>query len=177
MDIPHEKRFHFRDGSSVGSIEELKRKLEGIGYQEFYHHVNAEKNDFANWIQYVVQDAALAAHLRKVSSIVETVEILNDALAPPSFATDDLQRKIEEESLDIHVAEEPPEMPASLPQEDIANIEALAEELKREEPRQLPTAAHNLSDHDYTRLIVKDFMYGLVFGLIIGLILGRIISL
>ena len=29
---------------------------------------------------------------------------------------------------------------------------------------------------DQMRLIVKDFMYGLVFGLVIGIILGRIIS-
>lgn len=162
MEIPPEKQFHFRDGTSVAGIEELQRKIEGISYQEFYHHVNREKNDFASWVRHVLREEALATELERVQSIVETVEILNDHLHP-AHVNDDLQSKIEEQIFSAQVAHETlamaqePEMPES----------AEAEHARHEMP------AH---EHDRARMIVKDFMYGLVFGLIVGLILGRLIS-
>jgi hypothetical protein len=197
MDIPHEKRFHFHDGSSVGTLEELRDKIRGISYQEFYRHVNAEKSDFANWVRYVLKEEELAKDLEKVSSIVETVEILGDFLEPRSVSslTGDMQERIEEE-LDVHVPMRPdreqerqmrsPPIPAT--QEDAPfDVRTIEEHLRvsgteEEIPRTAsetigaPMSEHILSQGDYTRLIVKDFMYGLVFGLIIGLILGRIIS-
>lgn len=99
MQIPQEKRFHFHDGSSAGSIEELKEKLEKLPYDEFYEHVNEEKNDFASWIEHVVENKSLADKLQQVASIVETVELLNEELhTPPQHDEDyeDLQARIEE---------------------------------------------------------------------------------
>jgi hypothetical protein len=132
MGIPFEKRFHFRDGSSVGSLEELREKIETVSYQEFYHHVNADKNDFANWIQHVMNNERLATDLRHVTSIVETVEIINDHLHPRPVAAPqtDLQSQIEKSVLDAplpaetddHVViEQMPLAPAPqhLPKEDI----------------------------------------------------------
>ncbi len=186
MDVPQEQRFHFHDGSSVGSLKELLKRLENIGYREFYQHVNTEKNDFANWVRHVLHNEELASDMEKVTSIVETVEIINDFLRPrPATAPhDDIQSRIEEERLEIRVPveEKPREAP---PQEE--HLAAIQEHLdKREDPAAESQAAatehpanpdeHVLSKDDYTRLIVKDFMYGLIFGLIIGLILGRILS-
>lgn len=98
MDIPQEKQFHFHDGTAAAGIEQLMRKIETISYQEFYRHVNAEKNDFANWIRYVVKDERLADDLQKVGSIVETVEILESHLHPrPVIASrGDIQSRIED---------------------------------------------------------------------------------
>lgn len=176
MNIPPEKQFHFRDGTSIGSLDQLKEKLEGISYQEFYHHVNDEKNDFANWVRYVLRDEDLADDLEKVTSIVETVEIIGNYLQPHPVedTSEDLQTKIEDE-LGVHVPVE--DVPTITPNE-AAEIE---EESDFEEAPEEPEPArqldeHMLTQHDYTRLIVKDFMYGLIFGLIIGLILGRILS-
>lgn len=194
MDIPHEKHFHFRDGTAVGSLDGLKEKLEGIGYQEFYHHVNDEKNDFANWVRHVLDEEALADDLEKVTSIVETVEILENHLHPRPLeeTSEDLQTKIEDE-IGVHVPVE--DVPTTAPQET-TQIEVLEEhehdhgepddvldEDAHEDSRphhaehaQATHDEHVLTQHDYTKLIVKDFMYGLIFGLIIGLILGRILS-
>ncbi len=101
MDIPFEKRFHFADGVSAGNLEELKLKLEKISYSEFYNHVNAEKNDFANWVKHVLDDEHLAADLRSVNSIVETVEIIEDHLHPRQIfvSRQDIQSKIEDKVL------------------------------------------------------------------------------
>ena len=100
----HEK-FHFRDGSAAGSLEELRDILEHISYQEFYHHVNTEKNDFANWIRDTHSNAELADDLEKVTSIVESVEIINDFVHPlaKDHTHDDIQSKIEEEELKIEI--------------------------------------------------------------------------
>jgi hypothetical protein len=210
MDVPYEKQFHFRDGASAANLEELKRKIESISYQEFYHHVNAEKNDFANWVQYVLKQEELAADLRKVTSIVETVEIINDFLHPqPITATrQDTQSRIEQtiftnplpadvdgrtderivveqvpttapaaenkgEMLDFKIIEEK----AGISRDESKPTAQVQEELfgkPQEEQKAKPALAPH--DTDATRMIVKDFMYGLVFGLLIGLILGRIIS-
>ncbi len=107
MALPPEQRFHFRDGTDVEDLEGLKQKIERISYDEFYNHVNEEKNDFANWIGDVLQQRELAEKLRKVSSIVETVELLNEALYPEKVEQDeqqleqesvpDFQKRIEEE--------------------------------------------------------------------------------
>ncbi len=97
MELEEERRFHFQDGTSVQNLEELKGKIESISYDEFYSHVNEEKNDFAAWIEGVLEQAELANKLRAVSSIVESVEILNEALYPDAAKGDDLQVRIEEQ--------------------------------------------------------------------------------
>ena len=33
----------------------------------FLHHVNEEKNDFAEWVEHVLEDARCAAELRKTT--------------------------------------------------------------------------------------------------------------
>lgn len=191
--MDHEQRFHFEDGGSVGSLEELRDRLEGISYQEFYNHVNAEKNDFANWVRGVLQNEELATDMEKVTSIVETVEIMNDSINPLQGPHDDIQSKIEEEALDMHVETVPTTEPVVEHSEEVADLDVIQEQVEEpqpdEQPEELPEIQHEpeatpeqkpeehvLSQQDYTRLIVKDFMYGLIFGLIIGVILGRILS-
>lgn len=107
-DIPHEKQFHFRDGTSAKSLDELKGKIESISYDEFYGHVSDGKNDFANWIEHVLANKELATRLRSVGSIVETVELLNEELYPEEpqhdahTESDDLQGRIEEQLFADH---------------------------------------------------------------------------
>jgi hypothetical protein len=200
--IPVEKQFHFRDGASAGSLDALKAKIEGMSYQEFYHHVNVQKNDFASWVRYVLKDERLADDLQKVTSIVETVEILNDYLHPRPVTTPrtDMQSRIEQSVFssplpvelnnDLAFEDVPttaPAMPKSTDVSDFTIIEEKPEmdnKIKQElfgaqeqaRPASAPADSQRSAHDDMTRMIVKDFMYGLVFGLIIGIILGRLIS-
>ena len=190
MDIPHEKQFHFADGTAIASLDALRDKLESVSYQEFYEHVNAEKNDFANWVEHVLQDKNLAEDMRKVTSIVETVEILNDYLHPHPQG-DDIQAKIEEEE-DVHppVEEVPTTEPSPEVTDDEANLEVIQESMEEpaeeshDEPE--PESASEESQHEKEfvlsprekkMLIVKDFIFGMLAGLFLGLILGRIIAI
>jgi hypothetical protein len=237
MDIPYEKQFHFRDGTAAANAEQLNAKIETVSYQEFYHHVNTGKNDFANWLRHVLHEERLADDLQKVSSIVETVEILEDFIHPrkPFASHADFQSRIEDtiiqspmprvdlreenepmvvervptttpspqpigkvEPLDLRIIEEKlglntpsrsesrgaPTLPKHEPPKDLFADAKVRDELFGQEQRAKEQFAHetvrenhDTFDHDSTRLIVKDFIYGLVFGLVLGLILGRIISI
>ncbi len=104
VELPYEKQFHFADGTAAKDLQELKAKIESIAYDEFYRHVNAEKNDFANWVRHVLRNEALARRLNAVKSIVETVELLNEEIYPEEtlaaetrLGRDDLQLRIEEQ--------------------------------------------------------------------------------
>jgi hypothetical protein len=187
MEIPYEKQFHFRDGTSISSLDALKTKIESISYQEFYHHVNNGKNDFASWIRHVLRDEHLADDLQRVTSIVETVEIFNDYLHPRPITARrvDTQSMIEQdlfshpmpaEAVDPIIVEE---MPTATQHKAEAHnsqpkIEGkAAEELFGHAPDQPKPQVQEPESHP---LILKEFMYGLIFGLIIGLILGRLLS-
>jgi len=101
--ISKEQYFYFADGDSTKNLQELKDKIELLSYEEFYAHVNQDKNDFANWTQHVLKKDLLAEKLRKVTSIVETIELLNEELNPEKIKVDsekladkDFQKMIED---------------------------------------------------------------------------------
>lgn len=227
-----EKQFHFRNGTSAGSLDELKRRLEIISYGEFYHHVDHSKNDFANWVRYVLKDTMLADQLQKVTSIVETVEILEDYLHPNAGSTknkSDMQSKIEQ-SLDIKLPEPPSfapneELPERLVSKDLSKddegafsqYDALSDEeltsayhsqhaqdsqkedaiedarsfvqkesdVTSQEPqfsKHYKRSEEEIEEldtfHDQlNRVIVKDFIWGMLFGLVVGFILGKMLLL
>jgi hypothetical protein len=188
--MEYEKQFHFRDGTAIASLDELKAKIESISYQEFYHHVSSGKNDFASWIRYVLKDGHLADDLEHVTSIVETVEILNDYLHPrPVTARRNDQQSMIEQDVFSHPM--PAETSGSMSIEQVPDAMALPKMDKIElvyEPKIEAKAAEELFgrvpeqpkqqllEPENHPLILKEFMYGLIFGLIIGLILGRLLS-
>ena len=202
MSVPYEKQFHFRDGTSVESLEQLKAKLESIGYQEFYHHVNPQKNDFASWIKHVLRDEHLADDLQKVSSIVETVEIIDDYLHPRPVTTPriDVQSRIEQSLFSTPM---PAETEDRLTVETVPTTAPIAEKSDKLEPLDFTIIEEKMDQNgdglggsavqqelfgsaqpeksaareEVARLIVNEFMFGLLFGLVVGFILGRILSL
>lgn len=250
MKLPEERCFHFPDGTSASSLDELRDKIETISYDTFYHHVDHSKNDFASWIRYVLKDERLADELEKVESIVETVEILNDYLHPKGTkkhldAQDDMQSKIEAQigfSVDKLQEPAPPTEPApemaeaedqeraadeqeeptpegepatqepAEPAEEIAepmpeqpeSTQDVNEEIERIRTRIGLQEQHNVQDirekigldqsrhyrrqegekkeiesfhEDMTKLIVKDFIWGMLFGLVIGFLLARMLGI
>ncbi|MBR9692619.1 hypothetical protein GOV07_01665 [Candidatus Woesearchaeota archaeon] len=200
MDIPPEQQFHFRDGESISDLEGLKGKIESIGYEEFYGHVNDEKNDFAAWVEGVLQDTELANRLRAVTSIVETVEMLNEALYPEdtqvaetaleSSGETDFQQRIEEQLF----SEEPKHVDNL---EGDTDFSSEGDEVSLPTPEEvqgerLPGApvttadeAHTpitervdrpVSHEEHMKFVVKQFIYGFLLGIIIGYVLANIIG-
>ncbi|MBU6389866.1 hypothetical protein KGQ71_05130 [Patescibacteria group bacterium] len=57
-DLPEEER-------TLTTLDELSEAINLIDPDTFRRHVNEEKNDFANWVQYVFGEEELADQLRK----------------------------------------------------------------------------------------------------------------
>ncbi len=58
--------FWTTDGKVIANLVELKDALSTMGKEIFEYHVTSEKNDFADWIQYVLGDTELATKIRVV---------------------------------------------------------------------------------------------------------------
>jgi hypothetical protein len=59
-----EQCFWVTDGRVISNLAELHDALKVMNSDVFAHHVNKEKNDFANWIADILGDADLAQNLR-----------------------------------------------------------------------------------------------------------------
>ncbi len=80
INAPYEKEFVFHDGQRAKNLLELSVIIEKISQQDFERFVNPDKNDFANWTEYVLQDRELAASLRSTVSLPKTKELINNRL-------------------------------------------------------------------------------------------------
>ncbi|MFP4402998.1 MAG: DUF5752 family protein [Nanoarchaeota archaeon] len=64
--IPQNKKFVLADGKIISNIKELAMEIENMQDNIFYHHVNENKNDFANWIKDVIKEIKLAENLMTI---------------------------------------------------------------------------------------------------------------
>lgn len=64
--VPPEKSFWVRDGQILRNITELPPALERMSEETFRHHVTEKKNDFANWIEFVIGERTLADEVRRL---------------------------------------------------------------------------------------------------------------
>lgn len=110
--LPEDKWFYFRNGRRASNIQELKDVLESMDEFEFKHHVNNERNDFANWVEGVFEKKKLAKNLREVSERDGMVIMLEDFLKKEKMAVgeeaeeDDNHEPAEEEQLVEEKSEE-----------------------------------------------------------------------
>ncbi len=57
--------FWTTDGQILSDLQDLRDALEHMSEEVFSHHVTKEKNDFADWIESVLQDGECATKVRK----------------------------------------------------------------------------------------------------------------
>ena len=79
--VSPENYFRLNNGLVLKDIGELylaMKKMEGGVYS---HHVTPEKNDFANWIEFVFKNKVLAKEVSKSRSQKETESLLNKFLS------------------------------------------------------------------------------------------------
>ncbi len=65
VDVNHDKQFFVNNGQVLKNINELPKAMKNMDAQTFAHHVNQDKNDFANWVEHCFGETCLAADLRK----------------------------------------------------------------------------------------------------------------
>jgi len=60
-----EQCFWATDGVVISNLKELEEALATMSPEVFNYHVDKERNDFAEWVEYVLKDKDLAKSLRK----------------------------------------------------------------------------------------------------------------
>lgn len=60
-----EQCFWVTNGLVLSDVVDLQNALQDMVDEVFLYHVTKEKNDFADWVEFVLEDAELAAGLRK----------------------------------------------------------------------------------------------------------------
>jgi hypothetical protein len=84
-DVEPEKAFWLSDGRSLKNLRELAAALETMDDSVWEHHVTAEKNDFANWIEGVFGQIQLGAAIRQVKSPRTAAKRVQGKLEIPKF--------------------------------------------------------------------------------------------
>lgn len=77
---PDERCFWVNYGPALNSILALHNALQNITEEQFKHHVNKTKNDFAMWVENVLEDSKTAAKIRKASTLNATIKAVKTAL-------------------------------------------------------------------------------------------------
>jgi hypothetical protein len=69
VDAPPDRCFWINYGPVVRNLRELRDALaQSVSDAQFAHHVGAGKNDFANWIEGVLDDADCAQAVRRAKT-------------------------------------------------------------------------------------------------------------
>lgn len=69
--------FFLADGQTIRSLNELARACHTMNQSTFEHHVRDGKNDFANWVEHVFDDAKLAKRVRTANNPQELARVLS----------------------------------------------------------------------------------------------------
>ena len=141
--------FHLKNGRMIMTLADLMEFLKDMPQDEFSHHVNNQKNDFAAWTEQSLHNRDLANKMKYAK-------------------TKNSLRKLLEKELDHKENKENFEIP-----------EHAEQALEAKEPvKTTHTVIHQIMPQispEHAKFIMKEFIYGLVFGLILGLIIGRLI--
>lgn len=77
---PAGKEFWVNNGPILRNIIELANAAKKLTPQQFMHHVNNAKNDFAKWADEVIHDSELAKKIRHVKTKDELAHAVKNRL-------------------------------------------------------------------------------------------------
>ena len=75
-----DRYFWVNGGPVIKDLLELRNVMLDISKEQFIYHVNNTKNDFAVWVEEVLQDKKCADNIRKSKTISEMVKNIEKAL-------------------------------------------------------------------------------------------------
>jgi hypothetical protein len=83
--VPDEYVFWCCDNRKFTDMKELVEGLNTMSDDTYTYHVNAEKNDFCNWVRDIIKDEELATNLLQATSRMTAAQCAASRLA---FLTD-----------------------------------------------------------------------------------------
>ena len=167
--VAPEEIFRTRAGGEIKNLKELMHVLGDISPDSFAHHVNSERNDFANWIRNSVKDAELADSLEQTTDFEETKRMVSDRIEnlERSLEIKKIHQNLDElEASSVGLAEEiPKEQPAIEPVGERQPTPIVSEE----EPKPATLQQHPF---EYLKHNINHSLMMLTIGLVVGLVLG-----
>ena len=88
------------------NLHELAQAISHMEENVFLHHVTKEKNDFATWVQEVVEDSYLASKLIKTRKQPKSASLIRDRITSIEKHIDLEKEKIQEATQDIYFHKE-----------------------------------------------------------------------
>lgn len=68
VQAPDEQCFWVQDGKILRNLRDLQKALEEMSNETFCYHVDKEKNNFAQWVEEVLQDITLAKQMGRIKT-------------------------------------------------------------------------------------------------------------
>jgi len=72
--------FWVNQGPVLENILDLRDLLLSIEKEQFEHHVNRNGNDFAVWVEYVLEDKDTAMQMKKIKTLTAMIKTIEKAL-------------------------------------------------------------------------------------------------
>jgi hypothetical protein len=144
-----EHTFFMKSGQAIKTLGELMQVLEDMSDEDFSHHVNENKNDFALWTEHSLHNKDLANKIRSAKTRLALLALLEH----------EFEEKPEAETPENETEEVPMKTEKKVAYEKSADV--------RESKPQIKT--------EYGKFVVKEFIYGLVAGVLLGVILSRLV--
>ncbi len=67
-DVESEQSFWVNNGPIIRNLKEFAAAVRKLKPEQFMHHVNKEKNDFAKWVEEVIGDKMLAQKIKALKT-------------------------------------------------------------------------------------------------------------
>ncbi len=72
-----DQQFFLHKGAQLHDMLELKKAFETMSQEQYDFHVTKDKNDFAAWVEFVLQDKQCARALRKARTIKTSIRAID----------------------------------------------------------------------------------------------------
>lgn len=72
--------FWVNNGPALRNLKDLSDALKVMGEESYAYHVNADKNDFANWVLNALKDETLSSKLLKAKTLKSANKAVDDRL-------------------------------------------------------------------------------------------------
>jgi len=78
-EVPVDNVFYLNDGRILKSLCELRDALKAMDAGTFSHHVNQERNDFANWVRDIMKKKAVANQMAAANTRKAMLAVVSKA--------------------------------------------------------------------------------------------------
>ena len=192
-DVDKKSAFKFSRGHEILNLEGLYEELKTISYDDYKHHVNSERNDFANWVEGCLGDKHLALALRETTDkddaldtvksrifVLKLMTVLKEEF--PSKEEQKIEALVEKQIEQIENESRISTKPHYLPRHDISNLKDdkkvlsdikkyISEMEKNEENIVKELEALETENKGLQKLFTKNFLHGFLLGLASGILI------